>query len=103
MSAQSFPYTTDLQYPSAGLNNPAEDLLCKLPLRRRINRIPDSIPDLLRTRRNRRNIEIRLQLFFVDHVFENEFCHWGTADIAVADKKYFYHCSYILLKPFKAL
>jgi len=30
------------------------------------------------------------------HVTQDEFCHGGAADVAVANKKYFYHLDYIL-------
>ena len=40
---------------------------------------------------------------FSDHIFHHEFCHRGTADIAVADEKHFYHNLYIPPEVFKPL
>jgi len=50
------------------------------------------IPNLLRTRRYRINLEIGIEMGLADEVGEYALCHGGTADIAVADKEHFYHC-----------
>ena len=63
-----------------------QDKSCQLLPRRRIHRIPDSIPDFLCACCRRCNIKSVCEVSSGNHVFKNKFRHWGTADVAVADK-----------------
>ena len=46
----------------------------------------DRVADLLIAGCRRRYVKSVRNSFFVDQIFENEFCHGGTADVAVADE-----------------
>jgi hypothetical protein len=69
----------------------------KLRLRRRIDRIPDAIPDLLRAGGSGSNLEVIGEIYVGYQFFHNKFCHGGTTNVAVADEKYFYHSFDLLL------
>ena len=51
------------------------------------------VADLLRAGGTGVDVELIGEVLFVDKVLENELRHGGTADIAVANEKYFYHLS----------
>lgn len=50
------------------------------------------VADLLRAGGTGVDVELIGEVLFVDKVLENELRHGGTADVAVADEKYFNHC-----------
>ena len=50
------------------------------------------IPNLLCTRRCRINLETGIEMGLAGEVGEYALSHGGTADVAVADEEYFYHC-----------
>ena len=49
------------------------------------------IPNLLRTRRCRINLEIGIEMGLADEVSENALSHGGTTDVAVTAEKNFNH------------
>ena len=61
------------------------------------------VADLLRACGTGVDVELIGEVLFVDKVLENELHHGGTADVAVADEKYFNHNLYNPPKAFKAL
>ena len=99
------PYQSDnhiphnpLSYLPGPLPLAGDPVSGKLRLRRRIDRVPDAIPDLLRAGGSRSDPEVISEIRIGYHFFHNKFCHGGTTDVAVADEKnrhrrfsYFYH------------
>ena len=57
------------------------------------------IPNLLRTRRCRINLETGIEMGLAGEVGEYALSHSGTADVAVADEKYLYHLFKLLEIP----
>jgi len=58
----------------------------QLRLRRRIDRVPDAIPDLLRAGGSGSDLEVIGEIRVGYQFFHNKFCHGGTTDVAVADE-----------------
>ena len=54
----------------------------------------DRVADLLAAGGSGVDVEGIDEIHFVDHVLENILGHGGTADVAVADEKNFYHVNF---------
>ena len=61
------------------------------------------IPNLLRTRRCRINLEIGIEMGLAGEVGEYALSHGGTTDVAVAAEKNFNHSFFLLISPRNAL
>ncbi len=71
----------------------ADAMFRKLGLGRRVDRIADAVPDFLRAGGGGGDVEVLGESFFCHQFFHDELAHGASANISMANKKYFNHFS----------